>query len=146
MKKSSLDSLAYPNMTANSDFPISYRLTGVAVVENKVFGGNELQLDEVQLLFDEVQTIITVRPLPDTDEVELTQQLVTSPRPAMNTPVWCRPFVGQPLQAVWICTNQQGYQDQVIFGFGLLRPSFTFLAEAAVLLVVGHEVIKKEDY
>ena len=45
------------------------------------------------------------------------------------------------LQAVWTCTNHQGYQDQIIFAFDSLRPSIAFIAECSSILVFRYEQI-----
>jgi hypothetical protein len=131
-------------MVENNEFPISYTLTGVSIIEDKLFKGDELELDKVQLFFEEVSTVITLKPLPDTDEIEISQQVINSPFPATTPPDWCRPFIGKQLQAIWVCDNNQGYQDMVIFGFDWLRPSLTFISEASVLVVMCHnEMVKR---
>ncbi len=129
-------------MVANNEFPISYRLSGILALEYAESGGDELELDEVNLFFNEVNQIITLKPLPDTDEVEIVHQ-TSLPIGLVNTPTWGKSFMGQTLQAVWVCQNQQGYQDMVIFAFDLLHPSLTFLAEGSVLKLLRHEVVKR---
>ncbi|MDM8519437.1 DUF6334 family protein [Anaerolineales bacterium HSG6] len=133
-------------MAENNEFPISYHLTTVSVIEDKLFGGKELELDKVQLFFEEVNTVITLKPLPDTDEIEISQQIISQPFLTEPVPSWCQPFIGQQLQALWVCDNNQDYQDMVVFGFGWLRPSLTFVCEASVLLVLTHNVMNREPH
>ncbi|MDM8519438.1 DUF6334 family protein [Anaerolineales bacterium HSG6] len=129
-------------MVVSDEFPISYNLTGISVVENKIFGGKNLLLEEVNLFFAEVNKVIKLRPLGDTDEIEITQQTVTNV--STGAPYWGETFIGKQLQAIWVCDNNQGYQDMVIFGFDWLRPSLTFISEVSMLVVMGHnETVKR---
>ncbi|GAP97914.1 hypothetical protein NIES2104_44670 [Leptolyngbya sp. NIES-2104] len=52
-------------------------------------------------------------------------------------------IIGKKLQTVWQCENAQGYQDQIIFAFGQLQPSVTFLAEGSVLKVFQSQSLTK---
>lgn len=45
---------------------------------------------------------------------------------------------------VWVCENDQGYRDQVIFAFEYLHPSIAFVAEGSVLKAFRYEQIKRE--
>jgi hypothetical protein len=127
----------------NEEFPRGYYLTGVSVVEYTESGGLDLELDEVHLLFDQIQRMVTLKPISATDEVEIIHQPTPNPPPTINTPDWMQPFVGKKLGAVWVCDNQQGYQDLVIFAFQYLQPNIGFLAEGSVLKVVRHEMVKR---
>jgi hypothetical protein len=113
-----------------NEFPIGETLKGVSIVKDQEFGGNELCLDQIQLLFE--NTLITLLPISDTDEIEIIQK---SPphHYELNTPIWCQSFLNQKLMTVWVCENAQGYQDQIIFAFGNLHPSISFLSEGSVL-------------
>jgi hypothetical protein len=42
---------------------------------------------------------------------------------------------------VWVCDNDQGYQDQIVFAFGYLRPSLAFVSEGSVIKVFNYEQI-----
>ena len=122
----------------NDKFPIGQTLTGVTVIEDKNFGGNELCLEQVKLLFQK-QTIILL-PISDTDEIEIIREnQVDSCQ--INTPSWCQSFLDKKLMTVWVCDNDQGYRDQVIFAFGYLRPSLAFVSEGSVIKVFNYEQI-----
>ena len=45
---------------------------------------------------------------------------------------------------VWVCENQQGYQDQVIFAFEQLHPTIAFIAEGSVIKVFRYQQITRE--
>lgn len=124
------------------EFPIGYVLQGVTIVEYEEFGDKELHLDEIQLIFEKSNTAITLRPLADTDEVELTQEAISDTN-LIITPEWCKDMVGQKLQTIWVCNNSQGYQDQVIFAFGYLHPSLSFVSEGSVLKVFRLRQVRK---
>ncbi|MGB3264659.1 MAG: DUF6334 family protein [Microcoleus sp.] len=114
------------------EFPIGQTLTAVSVLEYKEDGSNLLSLDKIQLVFQD--TTVTLLPISDTDEVEILVENATVPAVA-NTPFWCESFIDKKLMTVWVCDNDQGYQDQVIFAFEYLHPSITFVAECSSLLV-----------
>jgi len=114
------------------EFPIGQILTAVSIVEYKEDGGDRLCLDKVQLFFQD--TSVTLLPIADTDEVEILLENATVPAVA-DPPFWCKSFIGKKLMTVWVCDNDQGYQDNVIFGFEYLHPSITFVAECSSLLV-----------
>lgn len=124
-------------MTTN-EFPIGQPLTAVSIVEDKLFSGNELCLDKVQLLFQD--TTVTLLPIADTDEIEIIQETTNTPS-AENTPSWCQSLLGKKLMTVWVCENDQGYRDQVIFAFEYMRPSIAFVAEGSVLKAFHHQPI-----
>ena len=121
-----------------NNLPIGSRLMGVSTVEYRGSGGSELLLDEIQLIFPEATVIL--KAIADTDEVEIVSETKTAFEPA-DIPSWCRSFLGKKLQAVWICENDQGYRDQVIFAFDLLRPSLAFVAECSSLIAFRYEQI-----
>ncbi len=122
------------------DFPTGYILTEVSVVEDKEFGGDELCLDQVQLIFQDTKVIL--RSLADTDEIEIIHKNTTASSPT-NTPAWCSQFLGKKLQTVWVCENVQGYRDQIVFAFDRLHPSIAFVAEGAVLKVFRYEQVSR---
>ena len=113
-------------------FPIGQTLTAVSIIEDKEDGGDRLSIDKVQLFFQD--TSVTLLPIADTDEVEILIQTATLPAVA-DTPFWCQSLIGKKLMTVWVCDNDQGYRDQVIFAFEYLHPSITFVAECSSLLV-----------
>jgi len=123
---------------ATDEFPIGQPLTAVSILEDKEFSSNELCLDKIQFFFQD--TTVTVLPIADTDEIEIIQETNNIPL-AKNTPSWCQSLLGKKLMTVWICENDQGYRDQVIFAFEYMRPSIAFVAEGSVLKAFRHEVI-----
>ncbi|MCL1468703.1 DUF6334 family protein [Argonema galeatum] len=123
---------------ATDEFPIGQPLTAVSILEDKEFSSNELCLDKIQLFFQ--HTTVTLLPIADTDEIEIIQE-TTSTHSAENTPSWCQPLLGKKLMTVWICENDQGYRDQVIFAFEYMRPSIAFVAEGSVLKAFRHQAI-----
>ena len=125
---------------AEDDFPTGCILTEISVIEDKEFGGDELCLDQVQLIFQETKVIL--RSLADTDEIEIIHKNTTASSPT-NTPTWCSQFLGKKLQTVWICENAQGYQDQIVFAFDRLHPSIAFVAEGSVLKVFRYEQVSR---
>ena len=114
------------------EFPLGQTLTAVSIIEDKEDGGELLSLDKVQLVFQD--TTVTLLPIADSDEVEILLETATIPAVA-DSPFWCQSFIGKKLMAVWVCDNDQGYRDQVIFAFEYLHPSITFVAECSSLLV-----------
>lgn len=52
-----------------------------------------------------------------------------------RSPVLMSSFIGQKLQTVWVCENQQGYRDRVSFVFNTLRPSLEFVCEGSAIAV-----------
>jgi len=140
---------------ADDEFPIGYLLKKVIVQDDKEFDSNELCLDWVSLFFGD--RTITLKPCPDTDEIEITVGSVDRQTASAaaglshlsqidSMPHWFRPLIDQKLQAVWVCENNQGYQDQVIFAFEHLRPSVSFLAEGSVIKVFRYaQVLRNEN-
>jgi hypothetical protein len=122
------------------EFPIGSPLTEVAIVEDRDFGGDELCLERVRLIFKD--TAVILQPLADTDEIEIFQESVTGTSPEI-TPKWCSSWLGQKLQMVWVCENHQGYRDQIVFAFDRLHPSIAFIAEGSALKVFRYEQIHK---
>ncbi len=123
---------------AINDFPIGQALTAVSIFEDKEFAGNELCCDKVQLFFENIA--LTLLPIIDTDEIEITQESNVAVS-AAQTPFWCQNLLGKKLMTLWVCENDQGYQDQVIFAFGNLRPCVAFIAEGSVIKAFRHEQI-----
>ena len=152
------------NMVEGQDwpFPIASPLLGVSIMEDKEFEGDGLELDRVELIFPNMQIMLT--PIADTDEIEIEIEFSPALQAgngsqvaaiiddeevmallAANTPIWCRSFLGQKLQTVWVCENSQGYRDQIIFAFGLLHPSLTFLCEgSAIQAFRSEQVLRKQ--
>lgn len=82
---------------------------------------------------------IILRPIAETDEVEIIKEPYTSAPDKNETPEWSRQFLGQMLQTVWFCKNLQNYQDMVIFAFEFLHPTLAFVAEYSVLRVFSFD-------
>jgi hypothetical protein len=131
-----------------NELPIGSILKEVSIIEDQEFGGDELCLDRVQLIFHDAAVIL--QPLADTDEIEISLSPATSfinqtlslPREALiNSPTWCSSLLGKKLQMIWICENNQGYRDQVVFAFEQLHPSIAFIAEGSVLKVFRYHQI-----
>ena len=127
-------------------------LKEVSIVEDQEFNSTELCLDRIQLIFQD--TSIILQPLVDTDEIEiLSSSVPSSPNSTFrqaqstalfNSPTWCSSLLGKKLQMVWVCENQQGYQDQVIFAFEQLHPTIAFIAEGSVIKVFRYQQITRE--
>lgn len=133
-----------------NELPIGSILKEVSIVEDQEFGGDELCIDRVQLIFPDAAVIL--QPLADTDEIEISlssassalNQTLSSPGSALiNSPTWCSSLLGKKLQMLWICDNNQGYRDQVIFAFEQLHPSIAFIAEGSVLKVFRYQQITR---
>ena len=131
-----------------NELPIGSILKEVSIVEDQEFGGDELCLDRVQLIFQSGAVIL--QPLADTDELEiissslasLTNQAPSSPDSTLiTTPTWCSSLLGKKLQMVWVCENHQGYRDQIVFAFEQFHPSIAFIAEGSVLKVFRYQQI-----
>lgn len=119
-----------------NEFPIGQFLRAVSIAEDEEFPSNELCLDKVQLIFQD--STVTLIPMAETDEIEIEQESITTTS-LEGTPSWCQSFIGKKLMTVWICENDQGYRDQVIFAFEYLRPSIAFVAEGSVVKVFCSE-------
>jgi hypothetical protein len=131
-----------------NELPIGSILKEVSILEDQEYGGDELCLDRIQLIFQD--TAVILQPLADTDEIEISLSPATSfinqtlslPREALiNSPTWCSSLLGKKLQMIWICENNQGYRDQVVFAFEQLHPSIAFIAEGSVLKVFRYQQI-----
>lgn len=121
-----------------NEFPTGQILQAIEIKECQDFDNNELCLEQVQLIFEN-QTI-TLLPIIDTDEIEIVQQENQSNNADQS--VYFQSFVNKKLMAVWVCENDQGYQDQVIFAFDNLHPSLAFISEGSVLKVFTHQQLK----
>ncbi|OKH29413.1 hypothetical protein NIES2101_43405 [Calothrix sp. HK-06] len=95
-----------------NEYPIGQELTAVSITQDKEFKSDELCLDEIQFIFKD--TAITLTPIIDTDEIQINKENNLN-FSAIDTPVWCKDFLGKKLMTLWVCENNQGYQDQVIF-------------------------------
>ena len=150
------------NMVESKDwsFPIASPLLGVSIIEDREFEGEEIELDRVELIFGNTQIVLS--PIVDTDEIEIEflsglpagngskAAAIIDDREVMgllasNSPIWCRSFLGQKLQNVWVCENSQGYRDQIIFAFGLLHPSLIFLCEGSAIQAFRSEQVCRKE-
>jgi len=121
------------------EFPIGQTLSAVSIVEDKEDSGDRLCLDKVKLFFQD--TAITLQPIADTDEIEIIPETTTNTAVVADTLSWCQPFLGKKLMTVWVCDNDQGYRDQVIFAFDYLHPSLAFVAECSSLILFRSDPI-----
>lgn len=133
----------------NDEFPIDSLVTGITILEDKDFGGDELCLDRIQLIFGE--NSVTLEAIADTDEIEISNSALPKGGGAIasssaSLPDWCNALIGKTLQTVWVCENSQGYRDQVIFAFEQLQPSIAFVAEGSVLKVFHYEQVKRQQF
>lgn len=124
-------------MVEKVNFPVSELLTGLSIVKDEEVNSSFIRLNEVKLFFESMRIIL--RPIAETDEVEIIKEPYTSALNNNKTPEWARPFLGQMLQTVWICKNLQNYQDMVIFAFEFLHPTLAFVAECSVLRVFSFD-------
>jgi hypothetical protein len=131
-----------------NELPIGSILKEVSILEDQEFGGDELCLDRIQLIFQD--TAVILQPLADTDEIEillssvpslLNQSLSSSDSTLINSPSWSSSLLGKKLQMIWVCENHQGYRDQIIFAFEQLHPSIAFICEGSVLKVFRYHQI-----
>lgn len=128
-------------MAVKNRFPIGHPLMGISIVQETEFGGDELCLDRVELIFQK-QTIVMM-PISETDEIEIeTQSTISSS--LINNQNWGDFLIGKKLQMVWICKNSQGYKDQIIFAFDRLHPTIAFIAEGSVIKAFQYKQIYKK--
>lgn len=123
-----------------NEFPIGQNLKSISIIECQDFETNELCLEQVQLIFE--NQIITLLPIVDTDEIEIIQQENNYSNNNLDISSYFQSFLDKKLMTVWLCENDQGYQDQVIFAFDNLHPSITFISEGSVLKVFTYQQIK----
>jgi hypothetical protein len=103
---------------------------------------DKLTLDSISFYFDHYK-IIELNPIGDTDEIEIKLISLPDKNKDRNIPIeemppndnWFKTFINQKIQYIGLCTNNQGYQDQVIFAFGYCTPSVDFVSENSVLKV-----------
>ena len=138
-------------MVANKNFPIASPLEGILVRESEDFNNQEIELDQVFLIFH--KKIITLTPNDETDEIDIKCLNGTLPEAEalvegctdrrIHSP-WYSNFIGEKLQTVWVCENAQGYRDQIIFAFGTLHPNLIFLCEGSAISVFHSQPIYRE--
>jgi hypothetical protein len=124
-----------------NELPIGSILKEVSILEDQEFGGDELCLDRIQLIFHD--TAVILQPLADTDEIEIVISSAPSSSDStlINSPSWSSSLLGKKLQTVWVCENHQGYRDQIIFAFEQLHPSIAFICEGSVLKVFRYQQV-----
>jgi hypothetical protein len=130
---------------AENKLPIGSILKEISIIEDQEFGGDELCLDRIQLIFQ--SGVVILQPLVDTDEIEIISSSVPlSPESTcINSPTWCSSLLGKKLQMAWICENHQGYQNQIIFAFERFHPTIAFIAEGSVIKVFHYEQITRKQ-
>lgn len=129
---------------AIDNFPIGQILTGIDVIEDKDFIANEYYLEKITLFFE--NKVIILSPISDTDEIEIMIKHYHNHGQKINNPFWGQSFVNKKLMTVWVCDNYQGYQDQVIFALGYLKPSLAFVSEGSAIKVFKYEQICQAIY
>lgn len=124
-----------------NELPIGSILKEVSILEDQEFGGDELCLDRIQLIFHD--TAVILQPLTETDEIEIVISSAPSSSDStlINSPTWSSSLLGKKLQMLWVCENHQGYRDQIIFAFEQLHPSIAFICEGSVLKVFRYQQI-----
>ncbi len=121
-----------------NDFPIGQKLNAITVIEEQDFNNNELCLDKIQLFFEDI--MLTLSPIIDTDEIEIISEYHHN-NYELNAPDWCQKFLGKKLMNIWICENNQEYQDQIILAFENLHPSISFISEGSVIKVFTYQQV-----
>jgi hypothetical protein len=124
-----------------NELPIGSILKEVSILEDQEFGGDELCIDRIELIFQDAAVIL--QPLADTDEIEIVISSAPSSLSStlISSPTWYSSLLSKKLQMVWVCENHQGYRDQVIFAFEQLHPSIAFVAEGSVLKVFRYQQV-----
>ena len=141
-------------MADEFEFPIGSCLQEIWAIADRELGGDEILLDEVRLIFPEAHVIL--QPLIDTDEIDIIikpcdreNEIFSGDRTSITglyrSPGWSSFLVGQKLQTVWVCENQQGYRDRVSFAFKTLRPSIEFICEGSVMSILRYYPMKQEQ-
>ncbi len=127
-----------------NELSIGEPLLAIVIQEDKTFTGEELCLDRIDFIFA-TQTL-TLTPIVDTDEIELTITETSNVDLCDRqecSPEFGRSIIGKPFQTLWHCENLQGYQDQIILAFGTLKPSLSILSEGSVLKVFRYQTIDR---
>jgi hypothetical protein len=80
-------------------FPIGYQLEGLLAIEDTEFGGDEICLDRVELIFRLTQDVIILQPLADTDEINISIKSIakipthkSASLSLVNNPTWIKPI------------------------------------------------------
>jgi len=114
--------------------PLNQPLISIVEHQDTEFETDELCLDRLDLIFPSYQ--LTILPVTETDEIEILIQPDRGVYHTVNQAAlrncW-EPLLHQTLQMIWLCQNQQGYTDQLIFAFETLQPTLGILAEGSVL-------------
>ena len=118
--------------------PLNQPLISIVEHQDTEFETDELCLDRLDLIFPNYQ--LTILPVTETDEIEISIQPNRGVYHTVNQAAlraatrncW-EPLLHQTLQMIWLCQNQQGYTDQLIFAFETLQPTLGILAEGSVL-------------
>ena len=121
------------------ELPIGELLNGVSIIENTNHDSAEISLTQVKLYFQKKAIILQV--VTETDEIDIVVEPLDDSYRVNNTPKWCTEYINKMLQSVWICENNQKYQDQVIFAFEYITPSLSFVAEGSAMSVLKLEKV-----
>ena len=137
----------------NFDNIIGCTLKNIVITEDKELKLDEVALDSISFYFDNYNAI-ELNPIIDTDEIELKiisiKNINRDNSIAFSSDIeevqkqhynWIAELIDKKIQAVWLCTNHQGYQDQIIFAFDYFSPSISFVAEDSILKVFQYQPI-----
>lgn len=144
-------------MANNFDDLIGCTLKDVTFTEDKELELDEIALDSINFYFD--RKCINLKSLPETDEIEVNIESLDNKSESSYIavsifdslaeqsllPYWIHNLIDKKIQAIWLCKNNQGYQDQVIFAFDYLTPSISFVAEDSVLKVFQYQPVYKQS-
>ena len=116
--------------------PLNQPLISIVEHQDTEFETDELCLDRLDLIFPNYQ--LTILPVTETDEISIqpnrgVYNTVNQAALRAATRNFWEPLLHQTLQMIWLCQNQQGYTDQLIFAFETLQPTLGILAEGSVL-------------
>lgn len=140
----------------NFDDIIGCTLKNIVIIEDRELELDEVALDSISFYFDNYNAI-ELKPDADTDEIiikiisiqdknknnhiALSSTIEEAPKQYCN---WIAELIDKRIQAVWLGTNHQGYQDQIIFAFDYFSPSISFVAEDSVLKVFQYQPVYKK--
>lgn len=139
----------------NFDSIIGCTLKNIVIIEDRELDLDEVALDSVGFYFDNYN-VIELNPVVDTDEINIKfisiQDRNKNDSITLSSVIgeaqkqhysWSAELIDKKIQAIWLCTNHQGYQDQIIFAFDYFSPSISFVAEDSVLKVFQYRPIYK---
>lgn len=139
----------------NFDDIIGCTLKNIVITEERELELDEVALDSIGFYFDNYN-IIELNPVVDTDEIDIKFISIQGRNKNDSIPLssaigeaqkqhysWSAELIDKKIQAIWLCTNHQSYQDQIIFAFDYFSPSISLVAEDSVLKVFQYQPIYK---